>query len=58
MSPISWQAHVGGLAVGALVGLIYARTRAIRQQRVQALLLAATAVGLVLLLLVPVFLYR
>ncbi len=58
MSPISWQAHVGGLAVGALVGLIYARTRAIRRQRAQALLLAATAAGLVLLLLVPVFLYR
>ncbi len=54
---ISWQAHVGGLAVGALVGLIYARTRAIRQQRTQKLLLIATAVGLVALLAVPVFVY-
>ena len=24
---VSWQAHVGGLVVGALIGLIYARTR-------------------------------
>ncbi|MFT4136705.1 rhomboid family intramembrane serine protease [Microbacterium sp.] len=55
---ISWQAHVGGLAVGALVGLIYARTRAVRQRRTQTLLLAATTAGLVLLLVVPALVYR
>ncbi|MGR6742923.1 rhomboid family intramembrane serine protease [Microbacterium sp. F1-18] len=54
---ISWQAHVGGLAVGALVGLIYARTRTIRRQRLQIWLLGATAVGLIALLAVPLALY-
>jgi len=54
---ISWQAHVGGLAIGALVGLIYARTRAIRQQRTQRLLLITVAVGLFALLLIPAFIY-
>ncbi len=58
MPSISWQAHLGGLAVGALVGLIYARTRAVRQQRTQALLLLVTAVGLLALLLVPAIIYR
>jgi membrane associated rhomboid family serine protease len=46
-SSISWQAHIGGGLVGALVGLIFARTRAIRQQRRQALLLVGVGVGLV-----------
>lgn len=54
---ISWQAHVGGLAVGALVGLIYARTRTIRRQRLQVWLLGATAAGLIALLAVPLALY-
>ena len=56
-SNISWQAHIGGGLVGALVGLIFARTRAIRQQRTQKLLLAATGVGLLALLVIPAVLY-
>lgn len=56
-SNISWQAHIGGGLVGLLVGFIFARTRAIRQQRTQKLLLAATAVGLLALLIIPVLVY-
>lgn len=56
-SNISWQGHIGGGLVGALVGLIFARTRAIRQQRTQKLLLAATGVGLLALLVIPAVLY-
>lgn len=50
---ISWQAHVGGLVVGALVGFIYARTRSVRRRGLQIGLLAALAVGLLALLLIP-----
>lgn len=43
---ISWQAHVGGLAVGALVAFILTRTKR-REQRVwQIVLLAAVVVAL------------
>ncbi len=51
---VSWQAHVGGLVIGALVGLIFARTRAVRKRRRQIVLLAATALALIALLAVPV----
>ena len=44
---VSWQAHVGGLLVGGLVGFILLKTRAIRAQGRQKLLLAAVAVGLI-----------
>ncbi|WP_106815637.1 rhomboid family intramembrane serine protease [Microbacterium timonense] len=54
---ISWQGHVGGLLVGALVGLIFARTRAARQRGLQVGLLIALTVGLLALLLVPPALY-
>lgn len=54
---VSWQAHVGGLVVGALVGFIYARTRSARRRGLQIALLIATAVGLLALLLIPVLLY-
>ena len=57
-SGIAWQAHIGGGLVGALVGFIFARTRAIRQQRTQVWLLVAVAVGLVALLAVPLLIYR
>lgn len=43
---VSWQAHVGGLVVGALVGLVLVRTRNRRQRATQVLLLAAILVGL------------
>lgn len=54
---VSWQAHVGGLVVGALVGLIYARTRSVRRRALQVWLLVALAVGLLALLLIPPVLY-
>jgi len=42
---ISWQAHLGGLLVGAAIGFIYARTRTRRQRGVQiGALVAVTAV--------------
>ena len=54
---ISWQAHVGGLIVGLLLGLIFTRTRAPSQKKLQILLLVLTGVVLVGLLLIPVALY-
>ncbi|PPF79689.1 hypothetical protein C5B96_11685 [Subtercola sp. Z020] len=44
---ISWQAHIGGLVAGALVGLIYIETRQRQRQPVQVLLTAAVFVVLV-----------
>lgn len=56
-SGISWQAHIGGGLVGALVGLVFARTRKSTQQRMQALLLGAIGVALVAIAFVipPIF---
>lgn len=51
---IAWQAHIGGLAIGALIGLVYARTRRRDQRGVQFGLLALIVVVLLGLLLVPV----
>jgi len=50
---VSWQAHVGGLVVGALVAFIFTRTRSPQQRITQIWLLSAVAVGLLLLLLIP-----
>lgn len=50
---VSWQAHVGGLVAGALVGLIYARTRSARRRRLQIGLLAGLQGVLIALLLLP-----
>jgi membrane associated rhomboid family serine protease len=47
---ISWQAHLGGLMTGALVGYIFARTRSVRQRRLQLWLLIAVAGGLIAVL--------
>jgi membrane associated rhomboid family serine protease len=49
---IAWQAHVGGLVGGALVGLIYVETRRVSRQRWQLPLLIALCVLLVLLSLI------
>lgn len=51
---ISWQAHVGGLVVGALVGLIFVRTRTKQRQWMQWLLLAGVVVLLALVLVFAV----
>ena len=48
------QPAIGGLVIGALVGLIFARTRAVRRQRRQLVLLIVTTVALIALLAVPV----
>ena len=49
MNPsISWEAHVGGLALGALVALVYSRTRDLRLQKVQLLGLAGIVLALAL----------
>lgn len=45
---IAWQAHVGGLVGGALVGLIYTQTRARSRRALQVVLLIVLAVLLVL----------
>ena len=45
---VAWQAHVGGLVVGALVAFIFARTRQRSRQALQIWLL----IGVVVLLLI------
>ncbi len=54
---ISWQAHLGGLIAGAAIGFIYARTRAVRQRRVQIGLLVGLTVVLLALLVIPAVFY-
>jgi membrane associated rhomboid family serine protease len=46
---VAWQAHVGGLIAGAVIGLIYVQTRRIKQQRLQTVLIAAFGLLLVAL---------
>ncbi|MGO1847927.1 rhomboid family intramembrane serine protease [Microbacterium sp.] len=46
---VSWQSHVGGLAVGALCGLVFTRTRRRDQRSKQYLGLGAVGLGLVAL---------
>lgn len=50
---ISWQAHLGGLVTGALVGLIYARTRSASRRRAQIGLLVGLSAVLLALLAIP-----
>ncbi|HWL76049.1 rhomboid family intramembrane serine protease [Microbacterium sp.] len=54
---ISWQAHLGGLVAGALVGFIYARTRRLRQRPLQIGLLVGLTVVLLALLVIPAVFY-
>jgi len=46
---IAWQAHLGGLIGGALLGLIFVQTRKRSQQTLQIVLLVALAAVMVLL---------
>ncbi len=53
---ISWQSHVGGLVVGALVGLVFTRTRNRRQFRLQVGTLVALGIALLVLGMLPALL--
>lgn len=52
---IAWQAHVGGLVGGVLVGLIYVETRTLNRKRWQLPLLVALCVLLVVVSLIHLF---
>ena len=52
---IAWQAHVGGIIAGAVLGLIFVQTRRIRQKTLQIGLIGAFAAVLVLLSFARVF---
>ena len=54
---VAWQAHVGGLATGALIGWIFARTRRSDQRPLQIGLLVATGVLLLALTVLATFIY-
>ncbi len=56
-SNISWQAHIGGGLAGLLVGFVFARTRAVRQQRTQLWLLIGIGAALLALLVIPALIY-
>lgn len=45
---ISWEAHVGGLALGALVAFLYSKTRDLKKQNFQLLGLAGIVLALTL----------
>ncbi|MFC4243992.1 rhomboid family intramembrane serine protease [Gryllotalpicola reticulitermitis] len=51
---IAWQAHVGGLAGGLLVGLVLTETRRISQRPLQIALLAVLAVVVIVAGIYPV----
>ncbi len=46
---IAWEGHVGGLVIGFLVGLVFARTRRPQDRRKQILGIAGIAAGLLVL---------
>ena len=46
---IAWQAHVGGIAVGAGLAAIYVRTRSLKRQRLQAALFVGVAAVLLVI---------
>jgi len=51
---VAWQAHLGGLIVGAGVAAIYTATRRRQQRTVQAVAVAGVAVALVVMTIVAV----
>ncbi|MCW4457399.1 rhomboid family intramembrane serine protease [Microbacterium sp. MPKO10] len=54
---IAWQAHLGGLVTGALLGLVFVSTRRRRQQTLQKLGVAGVVVLLLVLTVVGTRLY-
>lgn len=54
-SSISWQAHVGGLIAGGLVGLVYLRTRSRQQRGLQIGLTIGVVALLVVIAAVRIF---
>jgi membrane associated rhomboid family serine protease len=54
-SGIAWEAHLGGLAVGAAIGAVYRRTRRPDQRRAQVLGVAGIAVAVLVIFAVFVF---
>lgn len=46
---IAWQAHLGGIVAGFVVGFVFTRTRNIRQRGLQITLLSVVAVAVVVL---------
>jgi membrane associated rhomboid family serine protease len=53
---ISWQSHVGGLVIGALVGVVFTRTRNRRQLRLQVGALVAIGAALLVSGMMPAIL--
>jgi membrane associated rhomboid family serine protease len=53
---VAWQAHVGGLVVGAAVALVYLRTRRVDQRTVQIVLTTGIFVALVVITLARLYL--
>ena len=51
---VAWQAHVGGLVIGALVALVFLRTRPLAKRNEQFLLLGAVLAGLIALTVIGV----
>jgi membrane associated rhomboid family serine protease len=51
---IAWEAHIGGLVVGGIVGLVFLRTRPAAKRKEQLLLLFFVLVGLVVLTVIGV----
>ncbi len=52
---ISWQAHLGGLIVGAAIGLVYLRTRRVNQRTIQVALMGGIFAVLLALTLFRLF---
>lgn len=53
---IAWQAHIGGLIVGAAIAFIYVRTRRAAQKNTQILMVSLVGVALIALTIVGVLL--
>jgi len=52
---IAWQAHLGGLIGGAIIGVTFVETRALRRRRLQIVLLAALAAVFLVLSCIHLF---